>query len=416
MSRLSRNGIFCLAFLLLMASYMPLASGQGSVSGIFAQARSLANIIGRGVGNNPQTWAEVLQMLDRTGASQEMGDRFRKLVGKALDEGSGTLPEHLERIESAVRALEPGIDEVVARLNGEQRPNLGVGDLADENSRCNTIDVLRDDLRQMGKDVEALKALPVLLDKAEKHVDILDRLSRAMADGYEEMFDEISERFEGGNISVLPEIIFIGFFRSELETVILQLLVHNPDQIRTIGNVISRLRRKLNSVPSNIDALKSNYDANMTAWINPLARDSGCEDGLDEEEDGLDEDLDRALNEVDEAADEDWTRLSGKKFSGDAFQQAMQHFNDAMQHSNRQSMTQAMQAMNSGLQAWNQAMQQGLGPAGNDQRCGQARAQVRAYDDGLRQIDPGHSRQHAQAHSLYTQGRKANQKWIKANC
>jgi hypothetical protein len=138
--------------------------------------------------------------------------------------------------------------------------------------------------------------------------------------------------------------------------------------------------------------------------------------GFDELEEALERELGAVLNEVAEASEREWLAKSSQNFSGDAFNRALRHFSAALAAADEQAMGRAMQAMSAGLQQWSLAMQQGRGPSGSDQRCAEARLQVKEYDRVIRATNPSHSVQHRQARELYTRGRQGNQEWIDAHC
>ena len=394
-------------------------AGIPSLSGISQATRGLAKWLQGGSRFDAKGVGQLLSVLNDSGITEEVRDATIKRSLKALAGDAKTAGEHLSQLELLMDELERALKTAKADLEMATGPSLD--DLADERSRCQTIEQLRTANRSFGEAVETVRNQPAVLSAVEQRAKTLHKFLVDWTRALEDM---------------LADPVLAGFLYDQIGNAWISA-DFDKGRAYSMQNRVARVKKSFSSLPSELEQKRDNFNANMKSLIEPLARDS-CDQSSefdDEPEDELERDPLAGLeSEVDSDLDDIAAETGSKAarqvaaleswlgFDSQALMRALQSYTNDVSAAQtayadrlRAELTASIQQMTAQIQAMRSAGSYG---GGTDARCGKARAQVREYDQALgklrRQGYP--TGYHRKVNSLYLEGRRQNQAWINRNC
>ena len=242
------------------------ASGKmPSASGISTAARTLSQLLARGVRFDRRSVTELLDVLDNTEITTNVRDELVKRGLKALAGDAKTSGEHLSDLEQLHELLANGLNKAADNLENASGPSLD--DLANERTRCKTIQRLRKANLSFNESVVFVHTLPLILSAMDQRVKVLENFLFEWTEITAELLND-------------PKISMI--FYNELGDSLVDA-EFNKARARELRNAIARIWKKALTVGAGLDKRRENFNSNMETLIEPLSRES-CGVGFDQGE------------------------------------------------------------------------------------------------------------------------------------
>ncbi len=228
-----------------------------SLSGISQASRGLSNLLARGVRLDEASIRQLLSVLNDVGITDEARDATIKGSLKMVSGDAKTAGEHLSQLELLMDQLERALEKANADLQSASGPSLD--ELADEGSRCQSIERLRAANLSFGEAVATVQNLPAVLSRVAKRARVIDdflfKYARALQ-------------------KILTNPVQAALLFHYIGTDAWIDALYERDRAVSLQNRVARVKKIVLSRRDDLKQRRRNFDSNMRTLIEPLARDS----------------------------------------------------------------------------------------------------------------------------------------------